>query len=87
MTLSTLKTLYITASVLLLAHTYALAGEKDVKVTVLTKTTTEWNGSALQPYPSKNPEITILSYEIPAGTKLPMHKHPVINAGVVLQAN
>lgn len=59
--------------------------QSEVKVTQILKATTEWDGSALPPYPSKNPEITILSYEIPPGIRLPMHKHPVINAGVVLQ--
>lgn len=65
------------------AHINQTQGE--VKVTQILKATTEWDGSALPPYPSKNPEITILSYEIPPGIRLPMHKHPVINAGVVLQ--
>lgn len=57
----------------------------EVKITQIAKTTTQWDGSPLPPYPSQNPEITILSYEIPVGVKLPMHKHPVINAGVVMQ--
>ena len=56
-----------------------------VKVTQILKATNEWDGSPLPPYPLKNPEITILGYEIPSGIRLPMHKHPVINAGVVLQ--
>ncbi len=57
----------------------------EIKVTQILKATKQWDGSQLPPYPSKNPEITILSYEIPPGIRLPMHKHPVINAGVVLQ--
>lgn len=57
----------------------------EVKVKQILKATKEWDGTPLPPYPSQNPEITILSYEIPPGTRLPMHKHPVINAGVVLQ--
>lgn len=57
----------------------------EVKVTQILKATKEWDGSPLPPYPAKNPEITILRYEIPPGIRLPMHKHPVINAGVVLQ--
>ncbi|MBU3636085.1 cupin domain-containing protein [Polynucleobacter sp. es-MAR-4] len=57
----------------------------EIKVTQILKTSKQWDGSPLPPYPSKNPEITILGYEIPPGTRLPMHKHPVINAGVVLQ--
>jgi quercetin dioxygenase-like cupin family protein len=57
----------------------------EIKVTQILKATKQWDGSPLPPYPSQNPEITILSYEIPPGIRLPMHKHPVINAGVVLQ--
>lgn len=57
----------------------------EIKVTQILKTTKEWDGSALPPYPLQNPEISILSYEIPPGMRLPMHKHPVINAGVILQ--
>lgn len=57
----------------------------EIKVTQILKATKEWDGSPLPSYPLKNPEITILSYEIPPGVRLPMHKHPVINAGVVLQ--
>ncbi|WP_062306784.1 cupin domain-containing protein [Polynucleobacter sinensis] len=57
----------------------------DIKVTQILKATKEWDGSPLPPYPLKNPEISILAYEIPSGMKLPMHKHPVINAGVMLQ--
>jgi quercetin dioxygenase-like cupin family protein len=57
----------------------------DVKVTQILKATNEWDGSPLPPYPTQNPEITILSYEIAPGVRLPMHKHPVINAGVLLQ--
>ena len=59
--------------------------QDEIKVIQILKATEEWDGSALPPYPSKNPEITILSYEIPPGIRLPMHRHPVINAGVVLQ--
>lgn len=59
--------------------------QDEIKVIQILKATEEWDGSALPPYPSKNPEITILSYEIPPGIRLPMHRHSVINAGVVLQ--
>ena len=57
----------------------------EVKVTQIAKATKQWDGSPLPPYPTQNPEITILAYEIPSGVRLPVHKHPVINAGVVLQ--
>ena len=81
-------TLSCFAAVLLLMYVIHARADEDqggIKVTQIVKTTQEWDGSTLPPYPSKNPEITILSYEIAPGTRLPMHKHPVINAGVMLQ--
>jgi len=66
-------------------QTYTKKNKGEIKVTQILKTTEDWDGNALPPYPSKNPEITILSYEIPPGIRLPMHKHLVINAGIVLQ--
>ncbi|QVL45072.1 MAG: cupin domain-containing protein [Methylophilaceae bacterium] len=59
--------------------------ETGIKVTQILKATKQWDGSLLPPYPLNNPEITILQYEIAPGTKLPMHKHPVINAGMMLE--
>ncbi|MGB5461102.1 MAG: cupin domain-containing protein, partial [Eudoraea sp.] len=49
------------------------------------KTTESWNGVPLPKYLDGNPEITILKMIIPPKTKLPLHKHPEINAGVVLK--
>jgi quercetin dioxygenase-like cupin family protein len=47
--------------------------------------TETWTGKKLPPYPSGQPEISILKITIPPGQRLPMHKHPVINAGVILR--
>ena len=55
-----------------------------ISVEVLAKSTTSWNGDSLPNYPQGTPEITILRIVIPPKTKLPMHKHPYINAGVLL---
>ncbi|MFA5068713.1 MAG: cupin domain-containing protein [Candidatus Omnitrophota bacterium] len=51
----------------------------------LAKAQTSWDGSPLPPYPNGAPEITILRIIIPQGTRLPLHKHPVINAGVMIR--
>lgn len=56
-----------------------------LKVEVLTKTSLSWDGSALPKYPKGKPEITILRITVPPKTKLALHQHPVINAGVLLQ--
>ena len=53
----------------------------EVKVTQILKATKEWDGSPLPPYPAKNPEITILRYEIPPGIRLPMHKQNQLRQG------
>jgi len=55
-----------------------------VQVDVLAKTGLSWDGSHLPDYPKGTPEITILRIKIQPGAKLPLHKHPVINAGVLL---
>ena len=50
----------------------------------LIKTTRSWDGAVLPAYPQGQPEITILRITIPAGTRLDTHRHPVINAGVLI---
>lgn len=55
-----------------------------VEVEVLAKTSLSWDGKGLPDYPKGNPEITILRIQIPPGVRLAPHKHPVINAGVLL---
>lgn len=55
-----------------------------VKVDVLAKTSSSWDGCRLPDYPKGTPEITILRIKIPPGVQLPLHKHPVISAGVLL---
>ena len=68
--------------VLLLSSNVLLAGENAVHVDVLAKTSLSWGGSRLPEYSKGTPEITILRIKIPPGVRLPLHKHPVINAGV-----
>jgi len=55
-----------------------------IKIDVLSKSGSSWDGSVLPNYPKGKPEITILKIKIPPGSLLPLHKHPVINAGVLL---
>ncbi len=58
---------------------------QGVRVKVLAKTTHSWDGSPLPPYKRGTPQITILKIVIPPHIKLPVHKHPVINAGLLLK--
>ena len=63
-----------------------LAQKEDAaNVEVLAKTSMSWDGSSLPNYPEGKPEITILRIQIPPKIKLPLHEHPVINAGVLLK--
>jgi len=56
-----------------------------IEANVLIKTTTSWNGAILPPYGEGQPEITIIRYRFAPGASIPMHMHPVINAGVLLK--
>jgi quercetin dioxygenase-like cupin family protein len=56
-----------------------------IEANVLIKTTTSWNGATLPPYGEGQPEITIIRYTFAPGASIPMHMHPVINAGVLLK--
>lgn len=58
--------------------------ENAVNVDVLAKTSVSWDGTPLPNYPTGKPEITILRIQIPPKVQLPLHEHPVINAGVLL---
>lgn len=69
---------------LLLSSTVQAGDPTGVTVAVLAKTSSSWDGTSLPTYPNNRPEITILRITIPAGTALPLHQHPVINAGVLL---
>ncbi|GIU54191.1 cupin domain-containing protein [Shewanella sp. KT0246] len=61
----------------------AIEPTKDIEVTKLLKATHSWDGKKLPEYPTGQPEITILKISIAAGSKLPLHQHPVINAGIL----
>jgi len=65
----------------------AIPGPPPVEVEVLAQSTTSWDGTELPRYPRSQPEITILRIQIPPHTALPLHKHPVINAGVLLRGS
>ncbi len=58
--------------------------EKAETVT-LVETTKSWNGNDLPPYPEGKPMITILRIIIPPQSKLNIHKHLVINAGILIK--
>lgn len=57
----------------------------STEVQVLAETSESWDGEDLPSYPKGEPKITILRIKIPPNEKLEFHKHPVINAGVLLK--
>jgi quercetin dioxygenase-like cupin family protein len=70
--------------VLLLSGNLFAKDEAAVQVDVLSKSSVSWEGSHLPDYATGTPEVTILRIKIPPGVQLPLHEHPVINAGVLL---
>lgn len=78
------KIIFASCIVLLLFIAASADDAPGVTVETLVKSTASWDGTALPDYPGGRPEITILKIGIPAGAKLDMHRHPVINAGVLL---
>lgn len=75
----------IVLSVILSAALCSAASSKEtVSSKVLAKSCTSWNNDSLPAYPSGTPEVSILRISVPAGTTLPLHHHPVINAGVLV---
>ncbi len=78
------KLLSILCLALLLSGPAAAEETKAIAVDVLSKTGSSWDGRELTGYAAGKPEITILRIKIQPGAQLPLHMHPVINAGVLL---
>lgn len=64
---------------------FAQDAKPAIQVEKIAESTKSWNGENLPAYPKGQPKITILKYIIPPHTTLALHKHLVINAGVVLK--
>jgi quercetin dioxygenase-like cupin family protein len=60
------------------------ANEAAIVSRELVKTTRSWDGKILPAYAQGQPEVTIRRITVPAGARLETHRHPVINAGVVM---
>lgn len=81
-----MKKIFCGICLALLLSGYAWAEDVNtIKVDVLTETSSSWDGRVLPDYEKGKPEVTILRITIPPGVKLPLHKHSVINAGVLLK--
>ena len=60
---------------------------ENIQVETLTKSSVSWEGGQLPEYPAGKPEVTILRISIPPNFQIPLHKHPLINAGVLLKGS
>ena len=76
--------LSVILAVLLLAGHAQGEAEQAVSVKELVRSSRSWDGTPLPAYPAGQPEISILRISIPPGARLPVHRHPVINAGVLV---
>ncbi|MEG6506077.1 cupin domain-containing protein [Nitratidesulfovibrio sp. 1201_IL3209] len=63
----------------------AQADPQAVRTVQLVQSERSWDGAMLPAYPQGQPQVTILRITIPAGARLPLHRHPVINAGVLVR--
>ena len=59
--------------------------ESKVVLTELVRTSQSWDGVELPDYLQGKPEIVGIKYYIPAGQKLGMHYHPVMNFGILVE--
>nr|WP_319510242.1 cupin domain-containing protein [uncultured Draconibacterium sp.] len=82
------RTLIILSLLAILLSCINLESDTDeLKVETLLQTTQSWDGSELPSYPEGKPEISILKVSIPPHSELDLHKHEVINAGILLAGN
>jgi len=51
----------------------------------LKRTSQSWDGAPLPDYLKGKPELVVMRYVFPVGSKLPWHHHPVINYGILQQ--
>ncbi|HEB27117.1 MAG TPA: cupin domain-containing protein [Porticoccus sp.] len=79
------RILYGMCFTLFLLSSASAKNENTIDVEVLTRTNSSWDGKTLPEYPKGRPEISILKIVVPPGAEVPLHKHLVINAGVLLK--
>ena len=56
-----------------------------VVVKEILKSEKSWDGTTIPPQDIKNPQITVLHITIKEGTKLSLHKHPILNVGYMVK--
>lgn len=61
--------------------------EATSTITLLDGVKTSWDGAELINYPTGKPSITMLKITVAPKSKLPLHYHPVINVGYMLEGS
>jgi quercetin dioxygenase-like cupin family protein len=79
------KVAYCFLSTILITGCASPKYANDVRSIQLVRSTASWDGQPLPAYKTGTPEITILRITIPPSHTLPIHTHPVINAGVLIK--
>ena len=79
------KVLWVAA--ILICGACSSVTSSEVKTTELVRTSQSWDGVELPDYLQGKPEIVGMKYEIPAGQKLGIHYHPVMNFGILVQGD
>lgn len=79
------KVAYCILSAILVAGCASPKYANNVRSIQLVKSTASWDGQPLPAHKTGTPEITILRITIPPSHTLPIHTHPVINAGVLIK--
>lgn len=60
------------------------APKPEIQVETLAASSSSWDAGELPPYPTGKPFVSVLRIKIAPGAVLPVHKHPMINAGYML---
>ena len=79
-----LGSLMLTACLFSVIHAEAQDHVAPIHIEKLTETTSAWDGTPYNSYPSGPPQISILRFTIPPHTTMKWHTHLVPNAGYVI---
>ncbi|WP_252176299.1 cupin domain-containing protein [Endozoicomonas sp. 4G] len=71
--------------VLVSPSAFSADSSTDSSTKVLAHSTTSWDGTPLKAVNLENPEVRVLRIGIAPHSRLPIHKHPVINAGYLIK--
>lgn len=58
---------------------------REVESEVLLQSTKSWNNLPMPSYLEGTPQCTILKITVPPHTRLDVHQHPMMNAGVIVE--